>query len=106
MMKSMAMVKVKDHHFIGRLFHLIAFIFFYSGCSPQLQMMYAGSMKSLVSEIGITKVVVTGFVVCGCGVRGMLTKIEEQCIDDDDDDDMVSNDNDDRSSSYDSFTIL
>ena len=31
-------------------------IFLPLGCKPEQQMMYSGSMKSLVSEVGITKV--------------------------------------------------
>ena len=30
-----------------------------TGCNPEQQMMYAGSMKSLVTEIGLSKVLVS-----------------------------------------------
>ena len=33
-----------------------------SGCNPEQQMMYAGSMTSLVTEVGLTKVRVINYV--------------------------------------------
>jgi len=43
-----------------RLLHkwmLVTTVFCVAGCNPEQQMMYAGSMKSLVSEAGLSKVV-------------------------------------------------
>jgi hypothetical protein len=44
-------------HDDGRKSYPLCFIFITpQGCNPEQQMMYAGSMKSLVSELGLTKV--------------------------------------------------
>jgi len=44
-------------HDDGRKSYPLCFIFITPlGCNPEQQMMYAGSMKSLVTELGLTKV--------------------------------------------------
>lgn len=45
------------NHGDGRISYPLLFFFVSpAGCKPEQQMMYAGSMKSLVNEVGITKV--------------------------------------------------
>ena len=43
--------------------HVHNWLSHFSGCKPEQQMMYAGSMKSLVEEIQVTKVVFSDSLV-------------------------------------------
>lgn len=54
------------------------------GCSPEQQMMYAGSMKSLVNEIGLGKVcaVQHGFVPVVFLIPGLWQHVSYACISD------------------------
>ena len=44
------------------------------GCNPEQQMMYAGSMTSLVNEVGLSKVLVSAYIddYCICDVMRIM----------------------------------